>query len=168
MTRDDAPEGEPYVIIEERTSEIGPFLLGIALGAGLALLLAPRSGTETRQAIRRRVRSAQHAARDAAEGVADRVSGTFTEAREELERRIESARAAVTMRTRQLAEAVAAGREAARQAEGDAGSRFPYTTRGRTTAGRPRPAGVQAPIGRRGARPGPPPSRGGAPDTTEG
>jgi gas vesicle protein len=170
MTRDDTGAGEPYVLIEEQSSEIGPFLLGIALGAGLALLLAPRSGVETRNAIRRRVRSAQDAARDAAGGVADRVSDTFTEAREELERRIESARAAVSMRTRQLADAVSAGREAARVAEDHARSRFSYSRGGQATRpGRQsRPTKSESPSGRRAGRPPSPPRSGPAQDTGEG
>ncbi|GEM_PF-631624 len=124
MARYDADEVEPYVIIEERSSDVGAFLLGAAVGAGLALLLAPRSGTETRHAIGRRVREAQDAARSAAGGVADRVTDTFADARDELERRIESARAAVTARTRQLADAVNIGRAAARDARTDIRSRL--------------------------------------------
>jgi len=135
MGRNDAGEDEPYVVIEERSNDIGPFLLGAALGAALALLLAPRSGVETRAALGRRMRSAQGAAREAAEGVAERVSDTFAEAREELERRIESAREAVSRRTRQLSEAVEAGRSAARQAEADLRSELSRTGTGRSSSG---------------------------------
>jgi len=41
---DEEYEAEPYVIIERQDSAIGPLLLGIALGAGVALLFAPQSG----------------------------------------------------------------------------------------------------------------------------
>src|SRR4051812_39028045 len=34
----------PYVVVEKGEMGIGPFLLGIALGAGAALLFAPRAG----------------------------------------------------------------------------------------------------------------------------
>jgi gas vesicle protein len=115
MVGNDASDEEPIVLIEEGSIDIGPFLLWAALGAALALLLAPRSGVETRAAVRRRV----HSARQAAEGVAERVTDSFASAREELERRIESARAAVSMRTRQLNDAVVAGRSAAREAKRD-------------------------------------------------
>jgi gas vesicle protein len=115
MTRYDSDDAEPYVLIEETSNQIGPFLLGACLGAGLALLLAPRSGAETRDALRQRARLAQTAAGN----MVERVSGTIADAREEVAQRIESARAAVSVRTRQLADAVAAGRAAAREAHAE-------------------------------------------------
>ena len=41
---DDEPyDREPYVIVERRESAgVGPFLIGLAFGAGVALLLAPQ------------------------------------------------------------------------------------------------------------------------------
>ena len=39
---DDEPYREPYVIVERREAGVGSLLLGLALGAGIALLLAPR------------------------------------------------------------------------------------------------------------------------------
>ena len=90
MKRYEPEEGERIVIVEEkRSSDIGALLLGLAVGAGLGLLLAPRPGVETRQALRRRLRAAQHAAGETAGDVAERVTGSFAEAREEIERRIE-------------------------------------------------------------------------------
>ncbi len=121
MTRNESPrDDEPYVVIADRSSDLGPFLFGAALGAVIALLLAPRAGTETRKAVRNRLRSARESARDAADGVAS----TFSQARDELERRIESARSAVSSRGRPLSDAVAAGRSAAREAERDLRSRL--------------------------------------------
>ena len=61
---DEEYEAEPYVIIEKQESAIGPFLLGIALGAGVALLFAPQSGEETRGGIARSARRAKSAAQD--------------------------------------------------------------------------------------------------------
>ncbi len=121
MTRNEpSRDDEPYVVIADRSSDLGPFLFGAALGAVIALLLAPRSGAETRNAVRGRLRSARQSARDAAEGVAN----TFTQARDEVERRLESARAAVSNRSRHLSDAVAVGRSAAREAERDLRSRL--------------------------------------------
>lgn len=120
MKRYEPAEGERVVIIEEqRSNDIGVLLLGLAVGAGLGLLLAPRSGIETRKAIRRRLREARDVAGERAGDVAERVTGSFSEAREEIERRIEAARAAVSRRTSQLSDAVAAGRSAARRADNE-------------------------------------------------
>src|SRR4051812_1337229 len=49
-----------YVVIEREKegSSVGAFLLGAAIGAGLALLFAPQSGRETRAAIKRRAKNA--------------------------------------------------------------------------------------------------------------
>ena len=76
---------EPYVIIERREPGIGSFLVGAALGAGLALLLEERIEA-TLDAVddkKRRVSSAFHAGRAAAR-----------EARGELEQRIAESKAA--------------------------------------------------------------------------
>src|SRR5688500_19424263 len=58
-------EDEPYVVIEKSEGSTGSFLLGLALGAGLALLFAPRSGEETRRELNRGARRV----RDAAQGM---------------------------------------------------------------------------------------------------
>src|SRR4029078_5987754 len=67
MSRYDFEDDQPYVVIERRSEGgVGAFLLGIALGAGVALLLAPRSGEETRRDIKRRARRVRRAAENVA------------------------------------------------------------------------------------------------------
>ena len=148
MTGDDTSEHEPYLLVEERSSDIGPFLLGAALGAAIALLLAPRSGVETRAVLRRRARSAQQAAGH----VAERVSGSFADAREEIERRIDTAKASLATRRRQFSDAVEAGRSAARQAERELRAELDRTGAGRRSSSGPtggRAAKQAAPLGPR-------------------
>ncbi|MGQ0813131.1 MAG: YtxH domain-containing protein [Gemmatimonadota bacterium] len=109
----------PYLVVE-RTESGGvlPFLWGALVGAGVALLLAPRSGRETRAEITggvRRlrdkaedtVRGVQESVADAVEGVREQVGGRVTvarsafdagktaarESRADMERRIRAARA---------------------------------------------------------------------------
>src|SRR5918997_388828 len=88
-------EDEPYVVIEKSEGSTGSFLLGLALGAGIALLFAPRTGEETRRELQRGARRV----RDAAQGMAEDLTGTVTdrfhEARQQVEERIDSARQAV-------------------------------------------------------------------------
>ena len=46
MSRYDLDEHDAYVIIEKHDAGIGSFLVGLAVGAGVALLFAPRAGVE--------------------------------------------------------------------------------------------------------------------------
>jgi gas vesicle protein len=105
----------PYVIVERREAGVGSFLIGLALGAGVALLLAPQSGEETRREIARRARRAQEAAKDFVEDVSGTVADKFNEVRTSVEERVEATFEAVDARKRQVTNAVEAGRAAARQ-----------------------------------------------------
>ncbi len=61
---------EPAVVIERRGdagSGMAMFLLGAALGAGVALLMAPQTGDEARAELRRGARRLKRKARDLAE-----------------------------------------------------------------------------------------------------
>jgi gas vesicle protein len=117
---DDEPYyGEPYVIVERREAGIGPFLIGLALGAGVALLLAPQSGEETRRVIAKRARRAQEAARDFVEDVSGTVADKFDEVRATVGERIESTLDAVDDKKRRVTNAFHAGRAAAREARGE-------------------------------------------------
>jgi gas vesicle protein len=120
-------DGEPYIVIEKHSGGVGNLLLGVLIGAGVALLFAPRSGEETRQDIRRRARKATDTVKDAAQGVSDQVVDTFESARYRVEEQIESARTAIEIKKQQVARAVEAGREAAQQARGDLERRLAET-----------------------------------------
>ena len=110
---------EPYVIVERREPGIGSFLVGVALGAGVALLLAPQSGEETRREIARRARRAQDAAQDFVEDVTGTVADKFQEVRATVEERIEATLDAVDDKKRRVSNAFHAGRAAAREARGE-------------------------------------------------
>ena len=110
---------EPYVIVERREPGVGSFLLGLALGAGVALLLAPQSGEETRREIARRARRAQDAAQDFVEDVSGTVADKFQEVRSTVEERIEATLDAVDDKKRRVSNAFHAGRAAAREARGE-------------------------------------------------
>jgi len=118
---------EPYVIIEKQEIGIGPFLLGIALGAGVALLFAPQSGEETRRGIARSARRAQDAAQDFVEDVSGTVADKFKEVRTSVEERIEATIDAVDERKRRVTNAFHAGRAAAREARGELEQRIAET-----------------------------------------
>lgn len=116
---DDEPYNEPYVIVERREAGVGSLLLGIALGAGVALLLAPQSGEETRQSIARRARRAQEAAQDLVEDMSGVVAEKFHDVRDRVGETIDATFDAVEAKKRRVANAFDAGRAAARETRGD-------------------------------------------------
>ena len=124
---DEEYEAEPYVIIERQDSAIGPLLLGIALGAGFALLFAPQSGEETRGGIARSARRARNAAQDFVEEVTDTVADKFNEVKSTVEEKLEATLDAVDVRKRRVTNAYRAGRAAARDARGELEQRIAET-----------------------------------------
>ena len=118
---------DPYIVIEKHSGGVSDFLLGALIGAGVALLFAPRSGRETRADIGRRARAAQGRVRDVAEGVSDQVVGTFEGAKSRIEEQLESARTAIVAKKEQVTRAMEAGREAAYQARTDLERRLAET-----------------------------------------
>ena len=76
----DDDEG-PYVVIERRESSVGSLVLGLAIGAGIALLFAPRTGEETRRDLQRRARRVGDQAQDLVSEVSDSVTQRIHQAR---------------------------------------------------------------------------------------
>lgn len=127
MARYDLGDEEPYIIIEKQEGSVGSFLLGIAIGAGVALLFAPRSGEETRADLKRRARDAGDAARGAAQDVMDTALDAVDEARRVVDERVGAVRDAVDVKRRQVTRAVDAGRAAAQQARDELEARLAST-----------------------------------------
>jgi gas vesicle protein len=116
MPRRDWDDDDQLIIVEENESSgISAFLLGAAIGAGLALIFAPQTGAETRQSIKRGARKAGEATKRA--GV--KVSDALAQAKADLESRIDSARSSLDLKKVQVSRAVDAGREAAKAARAD-------------------------------------------------
>jgi gas vesicle protein len=132
MSRSHFDDDQRYVIIERQTgSGVPTFLIGLALGAAAALLLAPQSGEETREEIKRRARGVRRAAKNAvtraATNVTDTVTETFDDARRKVEERIDSVKDEIDLKRRQVHLAMDAGRNAARQARTDLEGRIAET-----------------------------------------
>jgi len=94
----------PQIVVERRTGSVSSFLLGALLGAGIALLLAPRSGSETRAGIRESALRLRRSAEDRLRQVRETVLNAMDDVRDEIDDRLEIAR-----------HAVEAGRRAARE-----------------------------------------------------
>ena len=116
MSEHDWDEDGPYVVIERNEPGVGAFVLGIAIGAGLALLFAPKTGEETRRELQKRARKVGDQAQDFVAEVSESVTQRFNEARSSVENHLDSARQAVEIKRRQVTNAVGAGRAAAQQA----------------------------------------------------
>jgi gas vesicle protein len=120
-------DDHPYIVIEKHSGGVGNLLLGVLIGAGVALLFAPRSGEETRTEIKRRARRVRTKAQDVAQGVTHQVVDTFESARDRVEEQIESTRAAIEVKKQQVQRAMEAGREAAQQARSELEARLAET-----------------------------------------
>ena len=95
----------PYVVVERESGGVGAFLLGAILGAGVALLFAPRSGEETQREIKERATRLRDVAEERVRDVQHQVEERLHQARGEVMERVDSIR-----------EAVDSGREAAQEA----------------------------------------------------
>ncbi len=118
MGRYDDYDDDRVVIVERESggSGLGALLLGIAIGAGAALLLAPDSGEATRARIRREAKRAQAKARDKFDEMSDEISSTYERTLEAVERKVGEARGVVRSKARAVGDVV----EERRQAVGDA------------------------------------------------
>jgi gas vesicle protein len=99
----------PHIVIERDSGGgVGSFLLGAIVGAGLALLFAPKTGEETQEELKEHARKLRVVAEE-----------RVREAQRHLEDRLDVAREGVSARYEEVREAVNAGREAAMEARGD-------------------------------------------------
>jgi len=104
----DHDEG-PYIVIERDSGGgVGSFVLGALVGAGIALLFAPKTGAETQEDLKEQARKLRAAAEE-----------RVREAQEKLEERLEVVRDGVQTRYDDVKEAVTAGRDAASDARTD-------------------------------------------------
>jgi len=123
-------DDSPYIVIErDRAGGLGSFVLGALVGAGLALLFAPKSGAETQEELKEharkfrtaageRVRDAQRQLEERLEDVREGVQTHFeavsagrsaaTDARTDLERKLQRSKAAYRAGVQAAREAIAA------------------------------------------------------------
>lgn len=102
-------DDSPYIVIErDRGGGIGSFVLGALVGAGVALLFAPKSGAETQAELKEHARKLRTAAEE-----------RVREAQRQLEDRLDDVREGVQDRFDGVKEAMSAGRSAASDARVD-------------------------------------------------
>ena len=116
---DNTREDDRTIVVEKSGGGVVPFLVGLAIGAGAALLFAPQSGEQTRRDIVRTGRRARLRAREMAEDIRDRAEDAYQDARSRVEDGLDSARGAVDRGRRKVTRAVDSGRDAASHARED-------------------------------------------------
>jgi gas vesicle protein len=114
-------EDDRMVIVEREsgTKSLGMLLLGLAVGAGAALLFAPASGEETRERLQRESRRAGRKVRELTDALTDGVTEGFERTRTSFDTQVDRARDAVSSRKRAVTEALDAGRGAADDTRAD-------------------------------------------------
>ena len=99
----------PYIVIErEGGGGIGSFLIGTLVGAGLALLFAPKTGEETQEELKTRALKLKDVAQERVRDAQSSLEGHLSTAREHIQSRVDNVR-----------EAVDSGRQAAIDARGE-------------------------------------------------
>ncbi len=130
--RDDAP-----VVIVQSSGGVGSFLVGVVLGAGLALLFAPQSGEETRQVLRRQGRRLREAAEEKADELQDHVEEGYERAKLRFEKGFEGARRDLGKKRTGVREAVDAGKAAVHSARDELERRLAKSRASRKKASAP-------------------------------
>lgn len=108
-------ERQPVVIVE-RSTGIGSFLLGALLGAGAALLFAPRTGNETRDVLRSKGLRLKSKAEDTAGELQTRLEDGYERAKARVEERFDRARQGLGETREGARDAVEAGKAAVKSA----------------------------------------------------
>jgi gas vesicle protein len=118
MARHEEYDDDRMVVVERDSgsSAMGMLLLGLAVGAGAALLFAPASGEETRARLQEEARRAGRRVKDMTDELGEEMTDRVERTRSAIDSRVGRARDAVSSRARAVGEAAAVGRDAALQA----------------------------------------------------
>lgn len=122
---------ERIIVVDRGSGGFGSFVWGLLLGAGAALLFAPKSGQETRDELRDRLDQLKEGAEGRVKEVRDTLTDTVDDVRRQVNEGVDSARKAIDSgraaaragreemedRLRESAAAFKGGWSAAREAE---------------------------------------------------
>lgn len=112
-------EQQPYVVVERRASGVVAFLCGALVGAGVALLLAPKSGRETQADLKEGARRLREGTGERLTDLRDTLGERYDRTRDRVETQVGAFRRNVADRQKKAGEAIKAGKDAARQARSD-------------------------------------------------
>lgn len=103
----------------EQNSGISYFVVGLGIGVAIGMLMAPRSGEETRQLLRARADEGKDFLRTKADESREFVRRRGTELRESASDLIDRSKEALARQKEQLTMAVEAGKQAYRETVND-------------------------------------------------
>ena len=115
----DSHSDQPVVIVERSESGLGGFLLGLAVGAGVALLFAPKTGEETRQQLKNTGRRLRTAASEKAEDLQEALGSGYEHTRDRIEEGLETARETISEKRDSARDALRAGKGAVKSARSE-------------------------------------------------
>ncbi len=96
----------------EQNSGLGFFIVGLGVGVALGMLLAPRSGEETRRLLREKAEEGKDYLKTRADEGKEYVRRRGVELREQAGEAIDKSKEAITRQKDQLAAALDAGKQA--------------------------------------------------------
>ncbi len=124
---------QPVVVVERSDSGLGGFLLGLAVGAGVALLFAPKTGEETRQQLKNTGRRLRTVATEKAEDLQDAMGGGYERTRDRIEEGLDSARETIGEKREAAQDAFEAGKSAVKTARSELERRLAKSKAARST-----------------------------------
>lgn len=134
MTRE--REHQPVVVVESSPSGLGPFFVGLALGAVAALLLAPRAGAETRRLLRAKGREVWATTSEKAEELRGAVEERYERGKARVEEGLENVRQSIDDRRAAVRDTADAGRAAVHSARDELERRLSEARAARRSARR--------------------------------
>ncbi len=108
-------------------------MLGLAVGAGMALLFAPRTGEETRRQLKNTGRRLRTAASEKAEDLQDALGGGYERTRVRVEEGLDSARQTIDDKRDGARDAYEAGKSAVKTARSELEKRLAKSKAARST-----------------------------------
>jgi gas vesicle protein len=82
------------------------FVIGVAAGAGVALLYAPQSGEKTRRQVRRKLEDATDYVKDAADNLSEHAGKVYKAGREAVGDAVDSAGSAYNVAAKRVQEII--------------------------------------------------------------
>ncbi len=124
---------QPVVVVERSDGGLAGFLLGLAVGAGVALLLAPKTGEETRRQLKNTGRRLRTVATERAEDLQDALGGGYERTRDRVEQGLDSARDTIDEKREAAQDAYKAGKSAVKTARSELERRLAESKAARST-----------------------------------